>query len=139
MNRILAAVLTLMLASAALLTAPAIAGDAALFTNMTTDDPHRAKMAIGFTKNQQQRKHPVTIFLNDKGVLVGSKTKAAQFGEHQAALAEIIKGGGNVIVCPMCMEHYGVKKEDLIEGAQVGNPDLTGGLLFKDGTQTLTW
>lgn len=139
MKRILAAVLTVMLASAALLAGPAIAGDAALFTNMTTADPHRAKMAIHFTKKQQELKHPVTVFLNDKGVLVGSKSKAAEFGELQAALAAIIKGGGNVVVCPMCMEHYGVKKEDLIEGAQVGKPELTGGLLFKDGTQTLTW
>lgn len=113
--------------------------DDPLFVNMTTDDAHRAKMAIGFARKQQERKHPVTVFLNDKGVFVGSKSKNAVFAEHQAMLAAIMKDGGNVIVCPMCMQHYDVAKEDVIDGAQVGNPELTGGLLFKDDTKTLTW
>lgn len=122
------------------LPAPAMAGDNdPLFVNMTSDDAHRAKMAIGFAKKQQERKHPVTIFLNDKGVFVGVKSKNAAYTEHQTMLATIIKDGGNVIVCPMCMEHYRVKKEDLIEGAQIGNPELTGSLLFKDNGKTLTW
>jgi hypothetical protein len=37
------------------------------------------------------------------------------------------------------MEHYGIETGDLIEGANVGNPDLTGAALFKDDTRTLTW
>jgi hypothetical protein len=37
------------------------------------------------------------------------------------------------------MKHYGVADTDLIEGAKVGNPDLTSSLLFKDDSQTLTW
>ena len=113
--------------------------DDPLFVNMTTDEPHRARMAIGFARKQQERKHPVTIFLNDKGVLVGAKSKAQAFGVHQEMLAAIVKDGGNVIVCPMCMEHYGVKTDDLVEGAQPGNPELTGKLLFEDDTKTLTW
>lgn len=113
--------------------------DHPLFVNMTTDDAHRAKMAIGFARKQQERKHPVTVFLNDKGVNVGAKSKAGDFAEHQKMLAAIIKDGGNVVVCPMCMEHYGVKADDLIDGAQTGNPELTGKLLFENDTKTLTW
>lgn len=139
MSRIAALALGLAL----LLAAPAsvaFAGGDPLFSNVTTSEPHRARMALGFTRNQQQRKHPVTVFLNDKGVLLGAKSKAAEFGEHQGMLAAIIKDGGNVIVCPMCMEHYGVKTEDLIDGAQVGSPELTGKLLFgDDDTKTLSW
>jgi sulfur relay (sulfurtransferase) complex TusBCD TusD component (DsrE family) len=120
--------------------APALANDDPLFVNMTTDEPHRAKMAIVFSRKQQERKHPVTIFLNDKGVLVGSKSKSQEFKEHQETLAAIMKDGGNVVACPMCMEHYGVKKEDLLDGIQVGSPELTGRLLFEDDdTKTLTW
>ncbi|MCB1505109.1 MAG: DsrE family protein [Hyphomicrobiaceae bacterium] len=130
----------LMLATAASMPAPASAGDSdPLFVNMTTSDAHRAEMAIGFSRKQQERKHPVTVFLNDKGVAVAAKSKAGEFAKHQGMLAQIIKDGGTVIVCPMCMKHYGIAKDDLIDGAQVGNPELTGGLLFKDGTQTLTW
>ncbi len=113
--------------------------DDPLFVNMTTSDPHRAKMAIVFAKSQQGLNHPVTVFLNDKGVLVGAKSKAAEFQEHQKALSEIIDAGGVVIACPMCMEHYGVKADDLIKGIQLGKPELTGGQLFKDDTKTLTW
>ena len=47
---------------------PAIAGATdPLFVNMTTDDPHRASMALTFALNQQRLGHPVTIFFNDKG------------------------------------------------------------------------
>jgi len=110
-----------------------------LFVNMTSDDAHRAKMAIGFSKAQQGRGHPVTVFLNDKGVLVGSKENAAKYADQQKTLSEIMSNGGAVIMCPMCMQHYGVKQADLLPGIQIGNPELTGNALFKDDTKTLTW
>jgi len=119
---------------------PAFAGDTdPLFVNMTTSDSHRANMAITFSSNQQGRGHPVTIFLNDKGVLVGSKAHAKKFAAQQKALGEIMSKGGVVIICPMCMKHYGIKQADLLAGIQVGKPELTGGALFKDNTKTLTW
>ncbi|MFB1490771.1 MULTISPECIES: DsrE family protein [unclassified Thiocapsa] len=122
------------------LTAPLLAGDGdPLFINLTTDDPHRANMGITFGKNQLERGHPLTIFLNDKGVFIGAKANATTFGEHQEKLAAMIDKGALVLVCPLCMKHYGVAEADLISGAQVGNPELTGGALFKDDTQTLTW
>ena len=37
------------------------------------------------------------------------------------------------------LERHQAAATDFIEGAKVGNPDLTGGLLFKDDTKTLTW
>ena len=110
-----------------------------LFVNMTSDDAHRASMAIGFSKAQQGRGHPVTVFLNDKGVLVGSKANAGKYAEQQKNLSDIMGNGGVVIMCPMCMQHYGVKQTDLLPGIQVGNPELTGNALFKDDTKTLSW
>lgn len=110
-----------------------------LFVNMTTDDAHRATMAISFGKNQHERGHPLTVFLNDKGVLVGSKAHAAKYAEQQKMLAELLGKGATVIVCPMCMKHYGVKEADLLPGLKVGNPELTGAALFKDHGKTLTW
>lgn len=117
-----------------------IAGDTdPLFVNMTTDDAHRAKMAITFSKSQQGRGHPVTIFLNDKGVLVGSKAHAKKYAAQQKTLSELLNNGAMVISCPMCMKHFGVKESDLLPGIKTGNPELTGGALFKDNTKTLTW
>jgi sulfur relay (sulfurtransferase) complex TusBCD TusD component (DsrE family) len=119
---------------------PAFAGaNDPLFVNMTADDSHRANMAIGFSKNQLEKGHPLTIFLNDKGVLVGAKANAGKYKEQQAVLAEILKKGGTVIACPMCMKHYGVKESDLLDGIKVGNPEFTGDALFRDNTKTLSW
>ena len=130
---------------AAALMLPALAGAACagsndpLFVNLLTSDAHRARMAVAFSKNQLERGHPVTFFFNDKGVLVLSKKGSKKYGEHQKLLGELMQKGAVVLACPMCMKHYGVKETDLIEGAKVGNPELTGGALFKDNTKTLTW
>jgi sulfur relay (sulfurtransferase) complex TusBCD TusD component (DsrE family) len=120
--------------------APAIAGDTdPLFLNMTTNDVHRASMAISFGKNQLERGHPLTVFLNDKGVFIGSKSQSAKFKGQQKMLSEIQGKGAVVLVCPMCMKHYKIKESDLLPGLKVGNPELTGGALFRDNTKTLTW
>ena len=110
-----------------------------LFVNLTTDDAHRANMALTFGRGQLELGHPLTIFLNDKGVRIGSKANAAQFAHHQKALVELLGKGATVLMCPMCMQHYGVKEADLLSGIRVANPELTGGALFKDNTKTLTW
>lgn len=122
------------------ISAPVFAGDSdPLFVNLTTNDTHRAKMGISFGKNQLERGHPLTIYLNDKGVLIGSKANSKTFAEHQKVLDELLGKGTTILVCPMCMKHYGVKETDLIPGLKVSNPELVGGLLFKDNTKTLTW
>jgi sulfur relay (sulfurtransferase) complex TusBCD TusD component (DsrE family) len=120
------------------LSAPA-GGNDPLFINLTTDDPHRANMAITFGRNQQDLGHSLTIFLNDKGVAIGSKANASKFKDHQAKLQEVMARGGSVLVCPMCMKHHGVKENELVPGIRVGSPDVTGAALFKDNTKTLTW
>lgn len=118
----------------------AVAGDKdPLFVNLTSDDSHRASMAIVFGQKQLERGHPLTVFLNDKGVLVASKANAAKFADQQKALGELIAKGTTVLACLHCMTHYGVKEADLLPGIKVGNPELTGGALFKDNTKTMTW
>jgi predicted peroxiredoxin len=117
----------------------ASADDDPLFVNMTTDDAHRARMALVFSSRQHERSHPVTIFLNDRGVLVASKKHADKFKVHHEAIANLIKNGGTVLICPMCMKHYGVEAGDLIEGVKLSNPELAGAALFADDSRTLTW
>jgi sulfur relay (sulfurtransferase) complex TusBCD TusD component (DsrE family) len=119
---------------------PAAAGDKdPLFINMTTDDPHRANMAISFGANQSGRGHPLTVFLNDKGVLVGARANASRYTEQQKRLGELMSRGATVLVCGMCMKHYGVAEGDLLPGLKIGSPEATGAALFRDGTRTLTW
>ncbi len=110
-----------------------------LFINLTTDDPHRANMAITFGRNQLERGHPLTVFLNDRGVFVGTRAEAARFGEHQKALTELMAKGAVVLICPMCSKHYGIKDAEVLPGIKTGNAELTGGALFRDNTRALTW
>ena len=110
-----------------------------LFVSLTTDDVHRARMALNFSKHHFENGHPLSIFLSDKGVLIGVKLGAKDFAEHQKIIADVIAKGGAVIMCPMCLRHYGFTEADLIPGVKMGNPKTTGDALFKDGTKTLSW
>jgi sulfur relay (sulfurtransferase) complex TusBCD TusD component (DsrE family) len=110
-----------------------------LFINLTSDDSHRALMATSFGQAQMERGHPLTVYLNDKAVLVASKKNAAQFAEQQKMLSGIAAKGGTVLVCPMCSKKFGVAEADFITGAKLTSPDITGPALFKDNTKTLSW
>lgn len=126
-------------AAPALVTTPTDSSADPLFINMTTDDPHRANMAFSFGMKQLDRGHPLTVFLNDKGVFVGSTANADKFAEQQKTIAALLEKGALVFSCPMCMEHYGVNEADLLPGIKVSNPDAIGAELFKANTKTLTW
>lgn len=110
-----------------------------LFVNATTDQPHRAEMALFFSKNQLDRKHPVTIFLNDRGVLIASKANQGKFKVQQKQLEKLMAAGATVIACAMCMKYYRVKDADLLPGIKISNPQLIEGTLFKANTKTMTW
>jgi sulfur relay (sulfurtransferase) complex TusBCD TusD component (DsrE family) len=131
------------LVAVSLITGPAaavLAGDAdPLFINLTSDDGHRINMAFSFGGKQHERGHPLTIFMNDRAVMAASKANAVRFPEQQKAIADLLANGATIIVCPMCMEHYGVTEDDLLAGLTVGNPEATGGALFQDNAKTLTW
>ncbi|MDQ7835562.1 MAG: DsrE family protein [Humidesulfovibrio sp.] len=130
----------LLVVALVLLACPAFAGAKdPLFINLTSDDSHRALMAISFGQGQMERGHPLTVYLNDKAVLVASKKNAAQFAEEQKLLSGIAAKGGTVLVCPMCSKKFGVAEADFITGAKLTSPDITGPALFKDNTKTLSW
>ena len=127
------------LAFAAITTAT-FANDDPLFVNLTTDENHRARMALVFASRQQQLGRPITLFLNDRGVLLSSTKNADKFKGHQEVLSGLIDKGATVLVCPMCMEHYGVDKTDLAPGLKLSNPEVVGEALFADdNTKSLTW
>jgi len=120
--------------------APAKAGASdPLFINLTSDDGHRVNMALTFGEAQIKRGHALTVFLNDKAVVVASTANATRFADQQRSIAALLTAGATVLVCPMCMKHFGVKDSELVPGLKVGNPELTGNALFQDNTKTLTW
>ena len=122
------------------MTMPALAGDRdPLFINLSTDNIPRVDHALHFGNVHFSQGHPLTIFLNGKGVLLSSKKHAARYAHQQKSLAGMMGQGVVVIVCQYCMKQVGVKESDLLPGFKVGNPELTGGALFKDHTKTLSW
>ena len=110
-----------------------------LFINLSTDELHRSTMAINFGKHHSANGHPLTIFLNDKAVMMGVKAGSTKFAEQQQALSEVISSGALVIMCPMCLKQAGFTEADLIFGIKLGSPKVTGDALFKDGTKTMSW
>jgi sulfur relay (sulfurtransferase) complex TusBCD TusD component (DsrE family) len=134
------AAFALVLSVSSIVAPVAFAGDTdPLFVNATTDDGFRSQMALKFSKNQQERKHPVTVFLNDKGVLIATKANAEKFKDQQEIIAALIAAGGTVVICPVCMKRYGVNEADLLPGIKIGSPETTGAALFSENTKTLTW
>lgn len=113
--------------------------DDPLFINLSTDEVHRATMAINFGKHHSVNGHPLTIFLNDKAVMLGVKAGSSKFADQQQALYEVISSGALVIMCPMCLKQAGYAESDLISGVKIGGPKITGEALFKDGTKTMSW
>jgi sulfur relay (sulfurtransferase) complex TusBCD TusD component (DsrE family) len=110
-----------------------------LFINLSTDEVGRSSMAINFGKHHFSNGHPLTIFLNDKAVILGVKAGSSKNAEQQYALSEVISAGALVIMCPMCLKQAGYSESDLIAGVKLGGPKLTGDALFKDGTKTMSW
>ena len=110
-----------------------------LFINLSTDELHRSTMAINFGKHHSANGHPLTIFLNDKAVMLGVKAGATKFSDQQQALSEVIASGALVIMCPMCLKQAGYAEADLLPGVKIGGPKITGDALFKDGTKTMSW
>ena len=122
-----------------ILSVVALAGDKdPLFVNITTDHGHRSLMAVQFSGKMMAKGHPLTIYLNDKGVLLASK-KFARYADVQAKLEDAIKNGAKVYICPVCMQEYGVEGEDLVNGLTIGNADLLNAALFADNTKTMSW
>ncbi len=110
-----------------------------LFISLTSCEPHRVTMAFNFGKHHNENGHPLSIFLSDQGVFVGVKSGADKYADQQKMLQEIIAKGGNVIMCPLCLKHYGFSPNDVLPGIKMGSPKVTGDALFKDGTKTMTW
>jgi sulfur relay (sulfurtransferase) complex TusBCD TusD component (DsrE family) len=137
MDTIRSAVLTLLMFS--FVGSSALAGDREpLFVNTASDD-YRAEMALIFSKTQLERQHPVTVFLSDRAVYIASKANAAQFKEHQALLNKLMEEGANVLICGLCLKHYGVDEKDLLPGVKISSPELVDEALFKQNIRTLSW
>ena len=103
--------------------------EAGIFVNLTSSDLLKAPMAVHFAMRGLERGIPMTLFLNGEGVrLAVAKfnvpTNAKTGDDIHDMLKSFMKDGGKVIICPMCLSANGYDKSDLIEGVEMGSPDI---------------
>lgn len=141
------AFLSFALIIALLLVSYALAGeknDKSLFVNLTSNETNRAAMAV-FIAHRAMTDNQIgaTIFINVEAVhLVNKNIKQGSNPEGNnpaEMLAAFIADGGRVIICPMCMKNVGgMTEEDLIDGVEMGGPNVWEAL-FADGTTVLSY
>lgn len=120
-----------------------------LFINLTTDDTWAAAKAIFFAHEKVLKSghKPVAIWMNVRAIYLIDKKRPShvhglmkeQGASIQDMLTAFMKDGGIVIACGACSQAAGLKKEDFIDGVQMGNPDLVFSLLFDPDVKTLSW
>ena len=110
-----------------------------LFVNLTTDDNHKANMAIAFSMEQLKHGHPVTIYINSQAVQIVNKANNKRYAMQQQKLTEFAAKGGTVFVCRVCEKFLKFQESDLIPGVRLSTADLVSEALFRDNTKTLSW
>ena len=125
--------------------APPAAISQVLFINLQSgrEDLHRVNMAFQMARNQRAAGRPVTMFFNINAPELATEglPSALQYKANapiRTQVAELIAAGVTVLVCPTCAADQGVTAGDLVPGAQITNPQLTGAQLLP-GTVTMTY
>ncbi len=119
---------------------PVSAGEAdPLLIKVVNDDAHRIHGALMFAETMAKDGHPVTVWITDRAVRIGSKERAGNLGDLQHTLNDLLKAKARIVLCPMCMAEYGVKESDLIPGMTIGDPALISQIIFKDNAKVITW
>jgi predicted peroxiredoxin len=115
-----------------------------IFYNVTTDDPWAAGMATAQAAAAMKSGYRVVVFLNVRGVYLASKTRqldtfSGTGKTPREALSELMRGGGRVIICPMCMKKAGIAQPDLLEGVEMGGPAVTFPVMTADDTVVMSY
>ncbi|MHB9073788.1 MAG: DsrE family protein [Desulfobaccales bacterium] len=110
-----------------------------LFVNLTTDDNHRANMAIAFSMEQLKHGHPVTIYINSQAIQIVNKANNKRYAMQQQKLTEFAGKGGTVLACQVCEKFLKFPESDLIPGVKLSTADSVAEALFKANTKTLSW
>ena len=114
-----------------LLSGTAMAKDAgSLVINVTTSDNIDAPMALMFATKGLEKGLKMTVWLNAEGVRLAVKgfnppSNARDGKNTHEMLANFIKKGGKVLVCPMCLKAQGYDKDDLVSGVILSDADIT--------------
>ena len=102
-----------------------------LLITLTAHENDENNVTIAFTMGVKalEKNHRTEIMLLSNAIHVAEKGYAekidigAPFSPIDELLKTFLDRGGKLKVCSSCMEHNGVKEEDLVEGAEVITAD----------------
>lgn len=102
-----------------------------LLITLTAHENDANNVTIAFTMGAKalEKGHKVKIILLSNAVYIAEKGYAdkidigAPFSPIKEIMPTFLENGGALKVCASCMEHNGVKEEDLIDGADVITAD----------------
>ena len=119
-------------------------GNKTIFYNITSDDVWTAGMATGQASKALESGYDVVVFLNVRAVYLASTARkqdtfAGTGKTAQQMLQAIMKNGGRVVICPMCMKQAGLSMDSIIEGVEKGGPDVTFKVLTADDTVVMSY
>jgi predicted peroxiredoxin len=99
--------------------------------HLSSDDPWRASIALSDSTNLKSLGHNVTLMLSIEGVQVGVNNPHNFLALENVInnVTDFISGGGKVVVCEICLEIAGYEKDDLIDGAILGTPEVSSRIL----------
>lgn len=117
-----------------------------LFVDLSSDDMFKIRRAfmVG-TMVKQTQKLPVTINISlavtkyvDKDLPLAEIAKLRDQSVHDL-MTTFMKAGGEITVCPMCLQGAGLTKEDVLSGITIGGPDITLPRMLEEGVKTLSY
>jgi len=103
--------------------------------HLSSDDPWRASIALSDATNLRSLGHNVTLMLSIEGVQVGVNNPHSflALGNVINNVTDFINAGGKLVVCEICLEIAGYEKDDLIDGAILGTPEVSS-IMFTNAT-----
>lgn len=89
-----------------------------------SNDLHSAFMAFSLATSLQKHGASVTVFLDREGVRLADVRERGDLtwgdsGGTSAAMAEFVKAGGTVVVCPHCASLAGIEASNIRPGARL--------------------
>lgn len=95
--------------------------------HLTSNDPWRASIAISDAINLNNLGYNITVLLSIEGVQVGVKNPHhfLNLNDIVTNVTNFIKDGGKVVVCSVCLRVDGFQPNEIIDGAIIGNDEIT--------------
>lgn len=95
--------------------------------HLTSNDPWRASIAISDATNLNNLGYNITLLLSIEGVQVGVKNPHhfLNLNDVVANVTNFIMDGGKVVVCGVCLRVAGFQPNEIIDGAIIGNDEIT--------------